>query len=122
MDGDKGVFRKHSFKFQIFKRKFRNLLSRFRNENFREIFRAPVTQLDRVTGFEPVSWVFESPRARHVPFDKTFGFISGTWHSHKKLNAGVAELADAYGLGPYGQPWGFKSLRPHHLTPTTVWT
>lgn len=26
---------------------------------------ASVAQLDRATGFEPVGWVFESPRARH---------------------------------------------------------
>ena len=29
-------------------------------------------------------------------------------------NAGVAELADALDPGSSGQPWGFKSLRPHH--------
>jgi hypothetical protein len=28
--------------------------------------------------------------------------------------AGVAELADAPDLGSGGQPWGFKSLLPHH--------
>ena len=26
---------------------------------------APVAQSDRATGFEPVGWVFDSPRARH---------------------------------------------------------
>ena len=30
-------------------------------------------------------------------------------------HAGVAELADAPDLGSGGQPWGFKSLHPHHL-------
>jgi hypothetical protein len=29
-------------------------------------------------------------------------------------HAGVAELADAPDLGSGGQPWGFKSLHPHH--------
>jgi hypothetical protein len=31
-----------------------------------------------------------------------------------KNHAGVAELADAPDLGSGGQPWGFKSLHPHH--------
>ena len=28
--------------------------------------------------------------------------------------ADVAKLADAQVSGSCGQPWGFKSLRPHH--------
>ena len=28
------------------------------------LFRAPVAQLDRATGFEPVGWVFDSPQAQ----------------------------------------------------------
>ena len=31
--------------------------------------------------------------------------------------ARVAELADALDLGSSGRPWGFKSLRAHHLKP-----
>lgn len=69
-------------------------------------FDAPVAQLDRVSGFEPLGRRFDPCRARHQIYEC----------------AGVAELADAYGLGPYGQPWGFKSLRPHHFTSVTVWT
>ena len=30
---------------------------------------APVAQLDRVAGFEPVGWVFDSPRARQIFFE-----------------------------------------------------
>ena len=60
----------------------------------------PVAQLDRVAGFEPVGCRFKSCQARQFDIYD---------------DAGVAELADAYGLGPYGKPWGFKSLRPHQF-------
>ncbi len=32
-----------------------------------------------------------------------------------KWYARVAELADALDLGSSGRPWGFKSLRAHHI-------
>ena len=43
--------------------------------------RAPVAQLDRATGFEPVGRVFESPRA-HQPYFQIVcaAFVSGFTH------------------------------------------
>ena len=33
----------------------------------------------------------------------------------------MAELADAHGSGPCGRPWGFESLRPHHIKNRSHW-
>ena len=59
---------------------------------------APVAQLDRVIGYEPIGQGFESLRVRHSIFFQ--------------IHAPVAQLDRVIGYEPIGQ--GFESLRVRH--------
>ena len=59
-----------------------------------------------------------SPTSRSTARRRTTSGCSGSTASERPIlyaNAGVAELADAAGLGPVGPhgPWRFESSRPH---------
>ena len=74
--------------------------------------KAPVAQLDRVSGYEPEGREFESLRARQILCDlltgKEIDVIVQIGFSR-----GVAQPGSATALGAVGR--GFESLHPDHL-------